>query len=177
MNLEESHPRRPWRVWWQDHGRRTDMVIALIVAVIGVVGTYTIALSQPDRRALDLIAIALLVAGAAALGLRRSYPGAVLIFIKAITLLYLVLNYPKGPNFIPIIIAVFTAVMQERRLIAWMVLAGEFILFPWVPYFLGNQPAPSFMELVGGLIYGVLVVTHLSEPAAATVQGATIRRL
>ncbi len=31
--------------------------------------------------------------------------------------------------------------------------------------------------LFGGLVYGVLVATHVSQPAAATVQGLTPRRL
>src|SRR5258706_5342939 len=47
------------------------------------------------------------------------------------------------------IIAFFTAVMQGRRFIAWAVLAAEFVLFPWLPYFLGNQPAPTSSGLFG----------------------------
>jgi signal transduction histidine kinase len=106
----------------------------------------------------------LLAAGAAALVFRRQYPGWVLIFALGITLLYVLLDYPKGPNFLTMVIAFFTAVMQGRRLIAWAVLAAEFVLFPWLPYFLGNEPAPTSSVLFG-LAGWLLVLATVAELA------------
>ena len=37
--------------------------------------------------------------------------------------------------------------------------------------------APAAAAVFGGLVYAVLVATHVSEPAATTVHGATPRRL
>jgi signal transduction histidine kinase len=73
----------------------------------------------------------------------------VLFFAQGITLVYVVLGYPKGPNFLAMIIAFFTAVMHGRRVVAWAVLAAEFVLFPWLPYWLGNEPAPTSTGLFG----------------------------
>jgi signal transduction histidine kinase len=73
----------------------------------------------------------------------------VLIFAQAMTLLYVVLDYPKGPNFLAMMIAFITAVMQGRRVVAWAVLAAEFVLFPWLPYLLGNETAPTSTALFG----------------------------
>ena len=134
MKFGSRHPTLPWAGWWQDSPWRADVAVALMVGAIAIVCTHFAGQNQPDHRALDAVAIALLAAGAAALVFRRRYAGWVLVFAQGITLLYVVLDYPKGPNFLTMIIAFFTAVMQGRRLIAWAVLAAEFVLFPWMPY-------------------------------------------
>lgn len=106
----------------------------------------------------------MLAASAAALGFRRQHPGWVLIFVKAITLLYLLLNYPRGPNFLPMHLAFFVAVMQGRRPIAWAVLTAEFVLFPWLPYVLGIETAPTPTGIFG-LAGWLLVLATISELA------------
>jgi signal transduction histidine kinase len=111
----------------------------------------------------------LLAAGAAALIFRRQYPSWVLLFAKGITLLYVLLDYPKGPNFLALIIAFFTAVMHGRRAIAWAVLAAEFVLFPWLPYVLGNEPAPTSTRMLG-LAGWLLVLATVAELAHARQQ-------
>jgi signal transduction histidine kinase len=164
MKIGRRHPTRQWNGWWQESHWRTDLAFALIVGAIEIVGTHFAGQNQPDHRALDAAALALLGAGAAALVFRRQYPGWVLIFAQGITLLYVVLDYPKGPNFLTMIIAFFTAVMQGRRFIAWAVLAAEFVLFPWLPYLLGNEPAPTSTGLFG-LAGWLLVLATVVELA------------
>ncbi len=164
MKIGRRHTILQWTGWWQDSHWRADVAVALIVGVIAIVGTYFAGQNQPDHRALDAVALALLAAGAATLIFRRQYPGWVLIFANGITLLYLLLDYPKGPNFLTTIIAFYTAVMQGRRLIAWAVLAAEFVLFPWLPYFLGNEPAPTSTEIFG-LAGWLLVLAAVAEMA------------
>jgi signal transduction histidine kinase len=107
-----------------------------MVGAVAIVGTYVVGQYQPDRRA----------------------------FVMSITLLYVLLDYPKGPNFLPIIIAVFTAVLQGRRLLAWAVLAAESVVFPWLPSMLGSAPAPTFTELFGRAGW-LLVIATVAEIA------------
>jgi signal transduction histidine kinase len=164
MKFEERHPilqstgRLLTRQW------RADVALALMVGAFAIIGTHVVGQHQPDRRALDVGAFALLSAGAAALMFRRRYPSWVLIFANGITLLYVLLDYPKGPNFLPQIIAFFTAVMQGRRLLAWAVLAAEIVVFPWLPYVLGVEPAPTSTALVGRTGW-LLVLATVAEIA------------
>jgi signal transduction histidine kinase len=138
--------------------------LALIVGAIEIIGTHFAGQNQPNHRVPDAVALALLAAGAAALVFRRRYPGWVLIFTNGITLLYLLLDYPKGLNFLTTIIAFFTALVWGRRLLAWTVLAAEFVLFPWLPYLLGTEPAPTPTEIYA-LAGWLLVLATVAELA------------
>jgi signal transduction histidine kinase len=164
MKIGRRHPTLQWTDWWQDSHWRADVALALIVGASALVGTHFVGQYQPDRRALDAISLALLAAGAAALVFRRRYPGWVLIFAMGTTLLYLLLDYPRGPNFLTLIIAFFTAVMKNRRFIAWVVLAAGFVLFPWLPYFLRNEPAPAYTGIFG-LAWWLLMFATVAEMA------------
>jgi signal transduction histidine kinase len=164
MKIGRTHPTLRWTGWWQASHWRADVVFALIVGAIEIIGTYIVGQNQPDHRALDTVALALLAASAAALVFRRRYPGWVLILSMGIILLYLLLDYPKGPIFLTMYIAFFTAVLQGRRLLAWAVLATEFVLFPWLPYVLGIEPAPTSTGMFG-LAGWLLVLATVSELA------------
>jgi len=165
MKMGRKHPTLQWTGWWQRNAWCTDAALALTVAVIAIVGTYFVGQHQPDRRAFDAVAFALLATGATTLVFRRQYAGGVLIFAVGITLLYVLLGYPKGPNFLIMIIAYVTAMMQGRRLIVWAVLAADFVLFPWMPYLLGHEAAPTsanIFGLAGWLLVGA-TVTELAH--------------
>jgi signal transduction histidine kinase len=162
MKIERNHPRSQWTGWWQERLWRADIAFALILGAIEIIGTHFVAQHQPDHRAPDLVAVVMLAAGVAALVFHRQYPVRVLLFAQGITLLYVLLDYPKGPNFLTILVAFFTAVMQGHRLIAWTVLAAEFVLFPWLPYLIGNDSAPTAGAIVG-LAGWLLVLTTVTE--------------
>jgi signal transduction histidine kinase len=145
------------------------VAVALTVGAIAIVAALFVGPNQPDHRALDAAGLALLAAGAAALVFSRRYPGWVLLFTNGVSLLYLLLDYPKGPNFPAMLVAFFMAALQGRRLVAWAVLAAEFVLFPWLPYLLGNRPAPTPLELVG-LAGWLLVLAAAAEIGYARQQ-------
>lgn len=162
MKIGRRHPVLQWTDWWQDSHRRADVALALIVGAIAIIGTHFAGQQQPGHRAFDAVGLVLIAAGAAALVFRRQYPGWVLIFANSITFLYLLMDYPRGPIFLTTIVAFFSAVMQGRRLIAWAFLAAEFVLFPWMPYYLGNQPAPTTSGIFG-LAGWLLVLGTVAE--------------
>jgi signal transduction histidine kinase len=98
---------------------------------------------------LDALGILLLAAGPAALLLRRRYPVVVLWFVLATTLGYLLLNYPRGPIFLALIVAFVTAVMSGHRAVAVISLLVGYPSFLWLPYFAGVDQAPTWAHAVG----------------------------
>ena len=87
----------PPAAWW----RRpfvVDVLVTLTAAGLLLFGSVRAAAGQsPPRRPLDLLAYAILVAVAVALGLRRRWPVAVLTCCVLATVLYLAYRYPYGP--------------------------------------------------------------------------------
>lgn len=164
MKLGRWHPILQLTGWYQHNPWRGDVALALIIGAIEMAGIYIVGKTQPGYRAPDALAVGLLAAGAVTLVFRRHYPAWVLIFANAITILYLLLDYPKGPNFLPTLVAFFTAVTQGHRFIAWAVLVAEFVLFPWLPYIIGNEPAPTSGSLFG-LAGWLLVLATVAELA------------
>ena len=101
------------RSWTGDAG------LALAIAAVQVAGTFMSGHQQPEREAFDVLAGLLLAAGPAALVVRRRFPAAVLGWAFTTTVLYVALDYPRGPIFFALIAAFFTAVMAGRRRLAW----------------------------------------------------------
>lgn len=152
-----------------------DLALALLVGAIEIIGTFFAAQNQPEHQALDAVAFLLLVANAAALVARRQYPALVLAFVVGITLVYRLLDYAPGPIFLGLLVAFFTAVIKNRRFIAWAILAVSFVLFPWLPYLFGNEPAPSRVELFG-LAGWLLVLATAAEIVRVQLQRAAQAR-
>jgi signal transduction histidine kinase len=149
--------RRGWLRGW-----RLDVVLALAVAVVQVLGTTGAAQGQHEREPLDALAYLLLAAGPAALLVRRSYPVAVYAFVFCTTLAYALLGYPQGPIFLSLVVAFFTVVTTGHRLVAVLGLAAGYAGFLWLPYLLDREPAPS-LEATLGLAAWLLVLLSAAE--------------
>lgn len=109
------------RVHDRDRVRPRAAVLGpLFLAVVQTVGTFGAAQGQPDRRPPDVFAVAIAIAGPAALLAVRRYPVPVLCWITAITATYLVRGYPYGPVLISMVAAVVINVMFGRRYAAWV---------------------------------------------------------
>jgi signal transduction histidine kinase len=123
-----EQPAWPWP--WQ-----SPAVLAALVGLIQVVITIFAAQGQPERRSLDLLAFALLVAGPAALLARRRYPVHTLAAVTAITLAYLLIGYPYGPVVLSMVVALANAVILGYRAPAWIASGvlyfGHFALRPF----------------------------------------------
>ena len=123
------------------------LVTPAVVAVLQLVVVHFAARGQPGAHSLDAVGILLLEAGPAALLLRRRFPLTVLAIAHASTLLYWLLDYPRGPVFLSSIVAFFTAV-QVRGRIAWVFLPIGYVAFLWVGPVLGRERAPSLIGAV-----------------------------
>jgi signal transduction histidine kinase len=96
-------------------------VIAMVVAVIQVVGTIFASARQPDHRPLDLVAFALLLLGPAALTLRRRAPLVMLPAALAAAAAYLALGYAWGPVVLSFAVALVLTASGGQRILAWTV--------------------------------------------------------
>ncbi len=67
------------------------------------------------------LTVALLLLGPALLLLRRRYPVSTFVAVALVTCLYLLLDYPYGPVFLSVVIALFNAVLHGQRLLAWTI--------------------------------------------------------
>jgi signal transduction histidine kinase len=103
--------------------KRAVWVSALAVALFQVVGSFGAADNQPERRAIDALALVLILAGPAALAVRDRWPLAALAVTLAVADIYIGAGYPYGPIFVSVVVALFSAVQVGHRRPAW-VLAG-----------------------------------------------------
>jgi signal transduction histidine kinase len=150
----------------------TAYLIPFAVGVIQMVGTYFAGHRQPDRLDLDALGLLLLAIGPAALIVRRRYPVPVLWFVLVTTLGYLLLDYPRGPIFLALIVAFVTAVMSGHRVAAVTSLGLGYVSFLWLPYLLSSESAPT---LVGALALAawLIVLFSVSEIARSRRERAS----
>src|SRR5215467_9887814 len=146
--------------------RRTSLIadgaLAAVLAVVLSVGTYFSAWHQHAHRPVDAGAIALVIASAGALALRRRYPVAVLALVFGTTLVYFVLGYASGPIWLALIIAYYTAAACGHRLAAVIVAVAGFAIFPWLDYLLRDGRPPNLVGLAA-LAAWLLVVLGAGE--------------
>jgi signal transduction histidine kinase len=110
------------------------VLLALVIALVQVAGTIGYSADEPSRWAFDPFAYALLVAGPAALLLRRRWPEATLAVAFAAAAGYAASGYPRGPAGLPaFVVALVTAIMMGRRAFAWGTLTVAFAALIWLP--------------------------------------------
>ena len=129
--------------WWA--GPLPTLVLPLAVGAFTLVGTFGAARGQPLARPLDALGLALLLAGAVSLVVRRRYPAGVLSFAAAAAGVYLGLDYPYGPVFLAGLVAMCSAVVSGHRRSAYLVTGAAFAAL-LVLHFLRfpDQPLPLF---------------------------------
>jgi len=148
-------PRDPW-LWWGPGWPL--LALALVLAAVQVMGTHVAARWQPDRRAVDGVALALLVAGPLALVGRRRYPVATLWSVSGVALLYMLLGYPYGPVLLSVMVALYSAIMAGHRLATWLaavaILGGHLGL----RLLLQLTPRPTWTQALAFAVWLLLVL-------------------
>ncbi|WP_336706896.1 sensor histidine kinase [Oerskovia sp. USHLN155] len=153
-----------------DH-RRPRLFLAIVTALVAVVGTLGAAHGQPDARPLDPLALALLLVPPAVLAtIPRRHLLAVSLSLAA-TGVYLLLGYPWGPVFVPTV-AVLAGVMlagpaAHGRAVAW---SGVVALAGITTAAATLRGGPPSVALLGGLAWTVVALV-----AAGGVRGRVAR--
>jgi signal transduction histidine kinase len=142
-------------------------VLPAVLALIQVLGSTGAAgrLHAP----LPAVGYALLVAGPAALLLRRHrrWRPVVLVLAVAATTAYFTLGYPDGPAFLAAVVAIVGALHAGRRVATWVVVAAGYLTYALV-----TQPPLSRLVTVAAWL---LVAIALGE--AGRVRAAHFREL
>jgi len=127
----------------------TDAAIAVGVAVFQVGAVLSVAHLQDGREPLDVVGVALLTGGPAALIWRRRRPVAVLAAVFVATLAYWALDYPRGPVFAALVVAFAAAVFEGQRGAAWLSAVAAWGGFLWLPVLVSDRHTPSLGKAVG----------------------------
>jgi signal transduction histidine kinase len=140
-----------------------DVLAALLVAFIDVGGTILASHHHPSgSRTLDAFGVALLAIGAASVAYRRRAPVAVLWIAFGTTFAYTVLEYPSGPHWAALVVALFTAMFTGHRVAAVASLTAGYVAFTWErPLF--HQGAGPGLAAVFGLLAWLLVLFGVAE--------------
>jgi signal transduction histidine kinase len=138
--------------------------VAVVVGFVQLVATLLAVhhRTEPGRRPIDALGVALLLAGPAALAVRRRFPVAVLEIAFASTLAYVVIGYRLGPIWLGLIVAFVNAARRGPRWAAWATLAVGWVSFLWLAHWLGRDRAPKGQEILG-LAAWLLVLATMTE--------------
>jgi signal transduction histidine kinase len=137
---------------------------ALGIAIFQVVGSFGAAHDQPDRRAIDAVALLLVLLGPAALAVRDRWPLAAAVAAVGATDVYIGLGYPYGPIFVSVAVALFHAVRAGHRRGTWSLAAagyGGFVVASFVDPRAGRGPSAAHLALVAGWLAVVLAVSEV----------------
>lgn len=137
-------------------------VLALVVGFVQLMGTRGAATNQPESVPLDGVALVLLLAGPLALLARRRYPGPVLGVVLAVTVTYVALDYPYGPVFLSVVVALAGAVLRGHRLVAWVGAGSAYVALLVTQALPGGARAPG-LALAAGIAAWMLVVMLACE--------------
>jgi signal transduction histidine kinase len=126
-----------------------DLFLAGAVGIIQLCATLMIAHDQEGRESVDALAIALVLAGPAALYWRARAPVLVMIGTLAPALAYWALDYPRGPVWLAAIVAFVSAVFMGRRVPAWILLGVAWAGLVFLPHLVGDASAPTVGKAIG----------------------------
>jgi signal transduction histidine kinase len=139
-------------------------VSALAIGLFQVVGSFGASDDQPDRKAIDGLALALVLLGPAALAVRDRWPVLAAAVATTAAVVYIGLGYPYGPIFVSVAVALFSAVQAGHRRSTWWLAAlgyGGYLVAASVDPTAGPGPPAVHLALVGGWLAVVLAVSEV----------------
>ena len=160
--VPETPPGRPGGPPWATSERRRALWPALALAAFEVVGTIGAGQGQPEARDVDVWALLLVVSTPLALIARRTRAPLALVIGQASVIVYLALDYPKGPIFLGLVAAYVNAVVLGHRRVALATLATGYVVVAWLLELRDDGPWPDW-SVVAGLGAWLLVLGSASE--------------
>ncbi|MFJ2665567.1 sensor histidine kinase [Nocardia fluminea] len=125
---------------WERGSVVQDWGLAVVVAVIQLVGSSGANSHQTGVRSLDAFAYLLLLAGPVALGFRRVMPEPVLAVALIAAITYVLRDYGYGPIFLSLVIAFLSAAVTGSRWRTYPVVAIGYLTMVWpLPALLGRD--------------------------------------
>ncbi|MEV0855036.1 sensor histidine kinase [Nocardia fluminea] len=125
---------------WERGSVVRDWGLAVVVAVIQLVGSSGANSHQTGVRSLDAFAYLLLLAGPVALGFRRVLPEPVLAVALIAAITYVLRDYGYGPIFLSLVIAFLSAAVTGSRWRTYPVVAIGYLTMVWpLPALLGRD--------------------------------------
>jgi signal transduction histidine kinase len=155
----ERRLRPSWPDW------RADVLPALLIGAFTLVVTHFAGQHQLRRHPLDAVGYLLLAIAALSLIGRRRWPVATLAVTFTAVWAYLLLDYPEGPIWLALILAVFNAMILGHRLWAWGALVVGYPLFVWLPSLIGRDERPPSAAGAIGVAAWLLVLGTVAEIA------------
>jgi signal transduction histidine kinase len=142
------------------------LVIVVPIAVVQVAFTFGAAAGQGVIHSVNALTVVLALASATALAWRRRYPVTVLLVVYALLTTYFALGNVFGPVFFSLVVALFNAVANGRRLYAWTAgYAASVVLFTVMVT--TRDDAPSSWAGAGAIFAWISLVMGLGELAKA----------
>jgi signal transduction histidine kinase len=137
---------------------------ALLVGFFQVVGSFGASHDAPERKALDAVAVVLVLLGPAALAVRDRWPLVAVVVSMAAASVYIGMGYAYGPIFLSVVVALFSSVQAGQRRPTWLLAAagyGAYLVATVVDPKPGPSPAAVHLALVAGWLVVVLAVSEL----------------
>jgi signal transduction histidine kinase len=144
--------------------RSAVWISALAIGIFQVVGSFGAASNQPDRRAIDGVALVLVLLGPAALAWRDRWPLVAVVVAVGAADVYIGLGYPFGPIFVSVAVALFHAVQSGYRRGTWTLAAAGyfgFVLAGLLDPRADGGPGAVHLALVAGWLALVLAVSEV----------------
>lgn len=142
-----------------------DVLLSVFLGALQIVGTFGAARGQRHTaglRDLDALAIVLACIGPLLLLVRRRYPVPVLIASVLPPLVYALRDYPPGPVYLSLVVALFTAMTAGYRAVSYVVLVAGYVVIGWIVPWVRDDEPPS-AAWAGGVAAWLMVLAAFSE--------------
>ncbi|MDI2132345.1 sensor histidine kinase [Yinghuangia seranimata] len=156
-----------------------DVAVSALVLVLQTVGTIGAAHGQrndTDLRGLDALALVLVCVGPLLLLARRRHPVAVLVLSLLPPLAYTLRDYPPGPIYLSLIVALFTAMTAGHRAVSYVMLVVGYFTLGWLGPWVRDNSLPD-AAWAGGVAAWLLVLATFSEVVRVRRQYAAAERM